>query len=253
MHRRVRHLNKSLRDAACVFDSRFLTGFSDGNAVGTWIDLSANSRNATQATPGNQPIYKTGIQGGNPVVRFDGSNDLLETSAFASTANITAIQVIKANSWTSPSEYKQSGGHGYGAPDITTTGIDFFTLAQSSFNYWQTSDLIAFGNGYSNTNPKAAGPSASGSDFRIISTILSTSLARIYANGLRLSTRAETADSAGLFTRAFSIGGPITGSIPGERWLGDIAVVIYFPTNIGEAMRARIERSNAFAFKIACS
>jgi hypothetical protein len=250
MRARQRHLNKSLRDTACAFDSRFLSGFSDGNEVDTWTDLSANGRNATQSTSANRPLYKTGIQGGNPVLRFDGTNDTLLTSAFASGTQLTAIQVIKANSWTAPSEYKFSCGHGYGTAPITTTGIDFFTIAQSSFLYWQAGDLVAFGNGYDNTNPKAAGPAASGSDFRIISTVFWSSLSRIYANGVRLSTRSEVAAAAGSFTREFTIGAPLSAA---ERWLGDVAAVIYYTSNIGEPMRARIERSNALSFKIACS
>jgi len=47
-----------------------------------------------------------------------------------------------------------------------------------------------------------------------------------------------------------TIGAPLSA---GERWPGDIAAVIYFQSNIGDPMRARIERSNALAFKIACS
>ena len=252
MRGRHRHLNKSLRDTACAFDSRFLSGFSDGNAVDTWTDLSSNARNASQSTAANRPLYKTGVQGGNPVIRFDGSNDLLQTTTFASASELTAIQVIKANAWIPPTDYRQSSGHGSGDSPTTTSGINFFSIAPSSFWYWQTGDLIGFGNGYQDTNPKAAGPAASGSDFRIISTVFWTSLSRIYSNGTRLSTRVEATAAAGSFTRAFSIGGP-TSAIATDRWLGDIAAVIYYQSNIGEAMRARIERSNAYSFRIACS
>jgi len=250
MRARQRHLNKSLRDTACAFDSRFLSGFSDGNEVGTWTDLSSNGRNATQSTAANRPLYKTGIQGGNPVLRFDGSNDTLATTSFASATEVTAIQVIKANSWNAPTEYRFSGGHGYGISSTLTTGIDFFTITNSAFLYWQSGDLVAFGNGYNNTDPKASGASASGSDFRIVSTVFWSSLSRIYANGVRLSTRTEGTGSIGAFTRAMTIGAPLSA---GERWPGDIAAVIYFQSNIGDPMRARIERSNALAFKIACS
>jgi hypothetical protein len=251
MRARQRHLNKSLRDASCAFDSRFLSGFSDGNTVETWTDLSNNGRNATQSTAANRPTYKTSIQGGNPVLRFDGSNDSLATGTFASSTQITAIQILKASNWNSVAEYKFSAGHGYGTTPNATTGINFFSITQGALFYWQAGDLAAFGNGYENTNPKAAGASASGSNFRIITTVFWSSLARVYANGSQLSTRVETTGSAGSFTRELTIGAPI--SLPGERWDGDYGAVIYYTSNIGEPLRARIERSNALAFKIACS
>src|SRR5262249_53986102 len=35
--------------------------FSDGDPVGTATDFSGNSNNATQATAGRKPLFKTGI------------------------------------------------------------------------------------------------------------------------------------------------------------------------------------------------
>jgi hypothetical protein len=252
MRARQRHLNKSLRETACAFDSRFLSGFSDGNAVDTWTDLSANGRNATQATSANRPTYKTAIQGGNPILRFDGSNDLLTTSSFASPSQVSAIMVAKANSWTSATTfYRPIATHGYGAVSNETTGIGLCYVVRDTAIDWQIGDLAAWGSGYNTpSNPRAVGPTSSGSDFRIVSTVFWTSLARIYVNGTRVSTRVETTGTISSFTRAFSVGGSF---FSGEVWTGDIAAIIYYGSNIGEPMRARLERSNALAFKIACS
>ena len=43
---------------------------TDGVTVSSWTDQSGNGNNAT--SPGTQPIYKTNIINGNPVIRFDG-------------------------------------------------------------------------------------------------------------------------------------------------------------------------------------
>jgi hypothetical protein len=251
MRARQRHLNKSLRETACAFDSRFITGLSDGSSVSTWSDLSANGRDVSQATAANQPTYKTAIQGGNPVVRFDGSNDQMETaSTFASTSQVTAVFVAKANNWTSPGAYRSIGGHGYVSATSLTSGIVFGYLANGTLLDWQTGDFLAFGNGYnSGQNPRAIGPSASGSDFRVVSVVFWTSLARTYQNGVRVSTRVESTASINAFTRSFKLAVGNTA----EVWSGDIAAFLYFGSNIGEPMRARLERSNALAFKIACS
>lgn len=61
-----------------------LTGLADGAAVASWTDMSGNGNHAVQATGANQPIYKTGIVQGRPVVRFDGANDFLKIADAAS-------------------------------------------------------------------------------------------------------------------------------------------------------------------------
>jgi hypothetical protein len=54
---------------------------SDGNPVATWADSSGNGHDATQATAGKRPLYKTGILNGNPAVLFDGVDDILDIAA----------------------------------------------------------------------------------------------------------------------------------------------------------------------------
>lgn len=51
-----------------------LSGLNDGDAIATWSDSSGNGNNATQATAGNKPTYKTNIVNGFPVVRFASSS-----------------------------------------------------------------------------------------------------------------------------------------------------------------------------------
>jgi hypothetical protein len=59
-----------------------LTGLVDGDPVASWPDSSGNSRTASQATGANQPTYKTNIVNSLPVVRFDATNDNLNTGMF---------------------------------------------------------------------------------------------------------------------------------------------------------------------------
>lgn len=55
-----------------------ITGLNDGDAVATWSDLSGNGNDATQATGAKQPLYQTNIVNGEPIVRGDGVNDILD-------------------------------------------------------------------------------------------------------------------------------------------------------------------------------
>lgn len=51
---------------------------NDGDLVATWADQSGNGADLSEAT--NKPTYKTAIINSKPVVRFDGSNDVLKTT-----------------------------------------------------------------------------------------------------------------------------------------------------------------------------
>lgn len=50
---------------------------NDGDAVGSWTDSSGAGNALVQATAGKKPLYKTKILNGMPVVRFDGTDDVL--------------------------------------------------------------------------------------------------------------------------------------------------------------------------------
>jgi len=59
-----------------LYDARDLS-LSDGDPVSTWPDSSGNGNDLTAASA---PTYRTGFISGNPVVKFDGVNDLLNVS-----------------------------------------------------------------------------------------------------------------------------------------------------------------------------
>lgn len=65
-------------------DANAIVGLVDGDPVSTWDDESGNGNDATQGTAANQPVYKTNIVNGLPVVRFDNTNDGMVTGYTAS-------------------------------------------------------------------------------------------------------------------------------------------------------------------------
>lgn len=67
---------------ALWLDASRITGLVDGDPVANWSDLSGQGRDATQGTGAARPTYKVAILNGKPVVRFDGVDDYLKTSAF---------------------------------------------------------------------------------------------------------------------------------------------------------------------------
>jgi hypothetical protein len=67
---------------------------ANNDPVASWTDSSGNSNHAAQATSGLRPLFKTSIQNGRPVVRFDATDDLLESGNFmAGTSALTVIAV----------------------------------------------------------------------------------------------------------------------------------------------------------------
>jgi hypothetical protein len=60
-----------------------ITGLADNAPLTTWPDSSGNGRDATQSTAGNKPLYKTAILSGQPVVRFDATDDRMATASIA--------------------------------------------------------------------------------------------------------------------------------------------------------------------------
>ena len=75
-----------------------LESFANGDAVGTFTDHSGLTHNLTQGTGANKPLFKTGVANGKPALLFDGTNDVLATSAFATEAQpVTIFVVAKRN------------------------------------------------------------------------------------------------------------------------------------------------------------
>lgn len=77
------------------FAADALTGLSDGDPVGTWPDASGRAQDAVQATGADQPLYKTGIVNGLPVVRFSDTSDVLAVPTTGSHGATTIFAVVK--------------------------------------------------------------------------------------------------------------------------------------------------------------
>jgi Chitobiase/beta-hexosaminidase C-terminal domain len=79
----------------------------DGERVSRWRDQSGQGYHAEHGSPGSQPLYVTNGLLGRPVIRFDGTNDLLFTQLVPDNAtypNLTIytverIRSINTNQW----------------------------------------------------------------------------------------------------------------------------------------------------------
>lgn len=67
---------------------------TDGASVASWTDQSETGTVYAQATAANQPTYHTNVLNGLPVLRFDGTNDVLVAPGVVSALNSSAVSVF---------------------------------------------------------------------------------------------------------------------------------------------------------------
>jgi hypothetical protein len=228
MRARQRHLNQRDAGATFVLDSRFINQ-SDGTEISQWDDRSGQSNHAAQATPAQRPTFKTAIQGGNGVARFDGSNDRLTTTTNVS-LNEPYTQIFIGKK----------------------TGFRLFSLSDTPNN--RTYALIDTGDnnvywGCRDTNRAAGVATSVGSfaDFSIWVAEMSSSTGTAWRNGSSLSPVTQFAPFA-------SSGNANTIGLRNSLFSnGDKALIVIFNKTLPSATRKRLEHAAAFSFKIACN
>lgn len=242
MRARQRHFNPAGLGAKLVLDARFISGKSDGNAIDSWPDRSGSSNDAAQGTAGARPTYKTGIQGGQPVARFDGG-DVMSGSISTSDSAITVFCVFKQ---TTGVQY--AGlliGHIAGNTNDYADGFLFTAEFDGALKD------IAWGPG--NVSIVYLYVDTDISSFNISSATRSGTSGTYYKNAAQVATGTVSGNTNTL--TGYVVGGRyIGGSVSAlYRLNGDIAYTAFLPSSLSASARLRVERALAFSFKIACS
>lgn len=126
-------------------DASKIEGLSDGNAITTWNDASANGVNPTQATAAQKPTYKTNIINGLPVARYDGG-DILAASITLPT--FITMFVVSGNATNGKTFFIEQGPN-----TNTNNGFFFYGEGVSIVNTYrsgmhETSKAGWFGNSW---------------------------------------------------------------------------------------------------------
>jgi hypothetical protein len=124
----------------------------DGDQVVMWRDQADDGNDASQATATEQPLFKTGIINGLPVVRFDGVDNNLEITQFAGGNSAAEIFIVIAVDVDPPAAAGQTGLWKFNAagPQASsypwTTGVVFEGWGTTSRLYSgdPTEDLTVF-------------------------------------------------------------------------------------------------------------
>lgn len=183
---------------------------SDNDAVASWTDSSGLGNHAVQATEAKKPTFKTAIQNGKPVIRFDGTDDHVACPAITAASGLTCLVVAKVNSGIFPMLFVASnanlelrGNAGGTAMQLLTNGVT--TIAGDADGVWA---VYSFANNGSN-------------------------LSEFWTNG---TSHGTTANSSALGTPV--IGDRIAG---GQPMNGDVAEVILYNSLLSVGNRQSVE------------
>jgi len=177
-----------------------------GSNVTQWSDKSGNGNTVIQATSANQPTYVTNVVNGNPVLRFNGTSHVLQTTSF------TSLGTNSVSFWLVERNLSNSGGGG--APFSFNSGPNNGIVFQNnnglqplptSVPYTSSVARIVF---YNRTN---TGSGDSG-----------------YLNGTVVSIRDD--NTTGTYGTTFAVGMRILSTIYTSGDICEILIFIGMPT-----------------------
>lgn len=189
-------------------------GLADGTSVSSWSDSSGSGNNVAQATSGNQPVYKTGIVNGNPIVRFDGVNDLLATSgSIAVSQPFTLFAVFKVPA-SAP-----AGNQAVVCGSNPYPGF-FLNPTNGPLMYGGTSNV---------------GSGTYDGAFHYFTGIFNAASSVFYRNGVSAGTGNPGTGGFG----TFGVGSLADGS--GQRYAGDVAETLLYNSSLSATDRGNVE------------
>lgn len=245
MHRRARHLNYRDLGAVQSLDSRFISGESDGNALASWSDRSGNAYNMSQSNATYKPVYKTAIQGGQPIVRFDTK---YMDSSMAYLTKHTVIMLIKRTGSNTNAFNDTTFAYSYGKNADSTTSGRLFQLAWASttptpvFSYYVHSagtEALQTRNDDWNIHSISSDIGSGNAYYRI-------------NNASEVSSNVSSATGITTGTVVSVIGAPSWA--PTALFIkGDVGVLAIGSTNWTTSQVKRAVHAGGYSFKIACS
>lgn len=246
MHRRARHLNYRDLGAVQSLDSRFISGESDGNALASWSDRSGNSYNMSQTNATYKPVYKTAIQGGQPIVRFETK---YMDSSMAYLTKHTVIMLMKRTGSNTNAFNDATFAISYGQDGVNTSAGRLFQLAWAS-----TTPTPVFA--YFSLNSNSAEVTQTRDDNWNIHSISSdVGSGNAY---YRINNASEASVNVSSGTGITS--GTIRNRLGAPSWSatmffikGDVGVLAMGSTNWTTSQVKRAVHAGGYSFKIACS
>jgi len=216
-------------DASTLYTDSGLTTLvsADGDPVGGWQDKSGNSKNATQSSGTNKPLFKTNQLNGKSSLRWDGVNDFLDLGNnfnFGSSQFSIFIVVKSNNTIEVPIFIKDTGGGGQNGIWIGKTADPggYYSYFNGS-SYFQ----IGYTGAYLSTWVRPS----------VVRNNTSTNGVQLYANGTATNTATDSRTLTN--TNSLRIGQFSTGLY--GKFSGDFAEILVFNTALSASNRGLID------------
>jgi hypothetical protein len=238
MRARQRHLNPKAAGSSVVFDSRYITGLSDGSNVSSWADRSGNANDATTAS--NYPTYETDGQGGNPVVRFVRASSQRLVCGSSTFSGSGAKFVMVAYKSTLTGTYSSAAAGQSGTANV---GGWFALQARTEV---VTGDPYLAGVAADTQNNKSSPDNA----WKVGTGAYNGTTLYTRKNAAEIDSVARTMNTN---NSVFRIGHDDGAGTLQEFWGGDIAYIAAGAITYSVPLLRRLEHAMGFSFKIACS
>jgi hypothetical protein len=243
MRARQRHFSYRAAGASLAIDTRYIHGVSNNTSLQTLNDLSGNGRNATQATIANRATYLTSIQGGNGILRFDGT-DRYNAAFITGTAYSLYCIFKRTGSNTNPFS---------NATFVASAGISNST-ATTSRRYQLFYNGSASGNFGVSSNASVSVFHSRDNNWNLhsVSAAIGSGNKLYYLNGGN-AVSGNVSGLSGVTT------GNVRMTIGATSWdnnypfNGDLGLLVTYETAHSAPIRKRLEHSAAISFKISCN
>jgi Concanavalin A-like lectin/glucanases superfamily len=190
-----------------------IVGLNDGDAVASWADSSSGGNAFTQADPTKQPVYKTAIANGLPVLRFDGTNDGMASAASRSSPSAFTLLCVYA---------RQANADDVGRAVQGTSG-----------NNWLIGPYVSIHQLYAGSWATPNGPSVTLGAFIVHTATQNASAAVSFVNGTQYGTVATPGYPGAI---ALGAGGEFSDPLN-----GDIGEVVLYDSVLSPADRQAVE------------
>ena len=196
---------------------------SDGSGVVVWTDSSGNGHDVTQLSSGRQPTFETNELNSKPVLRFDGSNDILSDGDIAAldvgTGDIWMAAVFKSTDNSAAQNYFEKGATSFG---LRTTSAGVLQMVLGS-----TTNI-----------PTQSSGNWSRTAFVIVTASRVSSTCNGFVNGTASTTTGTTNSTSISNSDVFDIGSRGVGAGP---MVGDMAEVLVGGATLDTNERQKIE------------
>ena len=196
---------------------------SDGDGVGAWTDSSGNGNTVAQLTSARQPTFETNELNTKPIVRFDGTNDIL------SDGDIADLDVGTGDIWLA-AVFKSTDDSG---------AQFFFEKGTTSFGLMTTAAGVLQARLGGTTNiPTQSSGNWSRTEFVIVTAARVSSTCNGFVDGSAMTTTGTTNTGSISNSSVFDIGAAAVG---GQTMTGDIAEILVGGATLDDNQRTKIE------------